>query len=131
MRPRLSSLAGFLLSLAAAMAWTQAEVTFSARVDARRNVYVDVENAGSAGIRVIATIVAFYDHQQTLIEKKTFRCRDDCFVDGKDRKSLGPLKGSRDFDAVKAIDVLYKENDAVPVEPGDRPPAKPTPSSRP
>ncbi len=124
---RRSFVVGLLLSLAAA-AWTEADVTFSARVDGQKNVYIDVKNAGAAGIRVIAMVVAFYDQHQSLIEKKTLKCRDDCFLDGKAAKSFGPLKGPRGFETAKAIDVVYKENDAVPVGPGDAPP-KPTPSS--
>ena len=116
-----------LLALAAGAAWTQAEVTFSARVDERASVYIDIANAGPVGIRVIAMIVAFYDQKHTLIEKRTIKCRDDCFVEGKSAKSFGPVKAPRGFDTAKAIDVLYKENDAIPAGPGDRPPPKPTP----
>jgi Zn-dependent protease with chaperone function len=136
-KPRrlLRNLAAILLLIAAAAAWAQRDVTFAARVEGRSDVYIDVENNGSSGIRVIALIVAFYDRRQTLLEKNTIRCRDDCFVGASDAESFGPMKGPRGFDTVKAIDVVYKENDAVPagefIEPGDAPPPKPTPSSRP
>ena len=110
-RRRLPLLLARVLLLAAATAVrAQTDVTFAARVDRRNEIYVDVENATRSGIRVTSLVVAFYDKRKKLLEKNTIDCRDECFVDGADAESFGPLEGPRNWDTVKVIDVFYEDS---------------------
>jgi len=116
----------------AAPAAQAADVTYAARVDAKNDVYVDVENTSRLGIRVTSVVVAFYDRRKVLIERNTIECRTDCSVGGQDVESFGPLDGPPGWDTVKVMNVYYeeREGDADDSSPSPAPTPRPVTPSR-
>lgn len=120
---------GLPLLSASAMA-AQADVTYAARVDAKNEVYVDIENSNRWGIRVTSVVVAFYDPRKSLIEKNTIECRTECSVGGADVESFGPLEGPKGWDTVKVMNVYYEEGEADAAPSETEAPASPIPTPR-
>jgi hypothetical protein len=89
-------------------------VTYSTRVEASQQVWVDVENDSDEDIEVTSVVVSFYDAAGRLLQKATLDCESDCLVTQDAAASFGPLQGPDGWDTVDVKKVYYDSAPSLP-----------------